>query len=223
MLSIAPRLLWFSLCKGSLFPELSHTSLPFSCLHFFGCLKCPSYLPSIYLISIFISKTVLSTVFDSQVNEQAVLIHTAPCPSPRASPLVNTLPWCGLVVALIPDSDRPGSLQHTACIRGFSHGSGGKEAACNAGDLGSIPGSGRCSGEGNGNPLQCSCLHSPWGRRVGHDWATNTLDFGSSHQGSLLALCGLATFDECTISCTHHSVWYRLVLVPWKSRVSSTF
>ena len=34
-------------------------------------------------------------------------------------------------------------------------------SACNAGDLGSIPGSGRSPGEGNGNPLQYSCLESP--------------------------------------------------------------
>ena len=40
-------------------------------------------------------------------------------------------------------------------------GSGGKESACNAGDLGSIPGSGRSPGEGNGNPLQYSCLENP--------------------------------------------------------------
>ena len=32
------------------------------------------------------------------------------------------------------------------------------ETACNAGDMSSIPGSGRSPGEGNGNPLQCSCL-----------------------------------------------------------------
>ena len=37
-------------------------------------------------------------------------------------------------------------------------GSDGKESACNVGDLGLIPGSGRSSGEGNGNPLQYSCL-----------------------------------------------------------------
>ena len=40
-------------------------------------------------------------------------------------------------------------------------GSEVKESACNAGDLGSIPGSGRSPGEGNGNPLQCSCLENP--------------------------------------------------------------
>ena len=41
---------------------------------------------------------------------------------------------------------------------GFPGGSDGKESACNAGDPGSIPGSGRSPGEGNGNPLQYSCL-----------------------------------------------------------------
>ena len=35
-----------------------------------------------------------------------------------------------------------------------------KASACNAGDLGSIPGSGRFPGEGNGNPLQYSCLEN---------------------------------------------------------------
>ena len=55
--------------------------------------------------------------------------------------------------------------------------------ACNAGDPGSIPGSGKSSGEGNGNPLQYSCLENPMDRgvwqatvhgvaRVGHDLAT---------------------------------------------------
>ena len=41
---------------------------------------------------------------------------------------------------------------------GFLGGSDGKESACKAEDLGSIPGSGRSPGEGNGYPLQYSCL-----------------------------------------------------------------
>ena len=45
-----------------------------------------------------------------------------------------------------------------------------KESACNAGDPGSIPGSGRSPGEGNGNPLQYSCLENPMDR--GAWWAT---------------------------------------------------
>ena len=44
---------------------------------------------------------------------------------------------------------------------GFPDGSEGKASACNAGDLGSIPGLGRSPGEGNGNPLQYSCLENP--------------------------------------------------------------
>ena len=43
---------------------------------------------------------------------------------------------------------------------GFPGGSDGKESACNAGKPGLIPGSERSPGEGNGNPLQCSCLEN---------------------------------------------------------------
>ena len=45
--------------------------------------------------------------------------------------------------------------------QGFPGGSAGKESACNAGDPGSIPGSGRSLGEGIDYPLQCSCLENP--------------------------------------------------------------
>ena len=44
---------------------------------------------------------------------------------------------------------------------GFPRSSVGKESACSAGDSGLIPGSGRSPGEGNGNPLQYSCLENP--------------------------------------------------------------
>ena len=47
---------------------------------------------------------------------------------------------------------------------GFPCSSVGKESACNAGDPGLIPGSGRSLGEGNGNPLQYSCLENPMDR-----------------------------------------------------------
>ena len=63
------------------------------------------------------------------------------------------------------------------------HSSVGKEFACNAGDLDSLHGSGKSPGEGNGNPLQYSCLENPMDRgawwatvhgvaRVGHDLGT---------------------------------------------------
>ena len=53
---------------------------------------------------------------------------------------------------------------------GYFGGSGGKESACNAGDQSSIPGPGRCPGEGNANPLQYSCLENSMDR--GAWWAT---------------------------------------------------
>ena len=52
----------------------------------------------------------------------------------------------------------------------YTGGSNGKESACNAGDLGSIPGAGISPGEGNGNPLQYPCLENSMDR--GSGWAT---------------------------------------------------
>ena len=52
---------------------------------------------------------------------------------------------------------KSGNISQT---RGFSGGSDGKEPACNAGDQGLIPGSGRSSRERNGNPLQYSYLEN---------------------------------------------------------------
>ena len=47
--------------------------------------------------------------------------------------------------------------------------SNAKDSACNAGDLGLIPGSGKSSGEGNGYPLQYSCLENPMDSRAWPD------------------------------------------------------
>ena len=63
---------------------------------------------------------------------------------------------------------------------GFPGSSDGRVSACNAEDAGSIPGSGRSPGGGNGNPLQYSCLENPMdgepgrlpcvgSQKVGHD------------------------------------------------------
>ena len=78
-----------------------------------------------------------------------------------------------------PRAGHPGNPFWTV---GFPGGSEVKASACNAGDLGSIPGSRRSPGEGNGNPLQYSCLENPmdggalWAtvhglQRVRHNWA----------------------------------------------------
>ena len=58
----------------------------------------------------------------------------------------------------------PGLLT-LAIFLGFSGDSDGKESACSAGDLGSIPGLGRSPGGGHGNPLHYSCLENPHGQR----------------------------------------------------------
>ena len=78
----------------------------------------------------------------------------------------------------------PGVIREgTSLLWGFPHHLVGKPSACNAGDPGSFPGLGRSPGEGNGNPLQYSCLENPMDRgawqatvhgiaRVGHNLAT---------------------------------------------------
>ena len=77
------------------------------------------------------------------------------------------------------------NVHHDPSFPGVSYG---KESADNAGELGSIPGSGRSPGEGNGNVLQYSCLENPLDRgawrvqsmgsqRIRHDWATNIFTF----------------------------------------------
>ena len=71
---------------------------------------------------------------------------------------------------------------------GFPGGSELKESACNAGELGSIPGLGQSLGGGNGNPLQYSCLgeshgqrslvgYSPWGHKESDTTERLSLNF----------------------------------------------
>ena len=89
---------------------------------------------------------------------------------------------------------------------GFPGGSDDKESACNTGDVGLIPGWGRPPGEGNGNPLQYSCLGNPMDRSlVGcSSWDHKELDtterltlfdtseFRSGSAGSMVNLVNLA-------------------------------
>ena len=75
---------------------------------------------------------------------------------------------------------------------GFPDGSDGKESACTVGDLGSIPESGKSSGEGNGNPLQYSCLensmdrgYSPWDCKESDMTELLTLSLSQKYKGIL--------------------------------------
>ena len=94
------------------------------------------------------------------------------------------LPWWLKLWA--PNTGEPGLIpgQGTRShMLGFPRSSFGKESDCHAGGLGLIPGLGRSLGEGNGNPLQDSCLGNPMDRgtwratvhriaRAGHDLVT---------------------------------------------------
>ena len=74
------------------------------------------------------------------------------------------------------------------------YGGSGKESACNVGDLGSIPGSGRSPGGGNGNPLQYSCQENPMDSGAWCPWGgkesdtTERLHFHHTRWGSQVAL-----------------------------------
>ena len=80
------------------------------------------------------------------------------------------------------------------CGYGFPGGLDGKKSACNAGDLGSIPGLGRSSGGGHGYPLQYSCLENSHGKRslVGcSPWGCKELDTTeqlSRHEDTIVAV-----------------------------------
>ena len=64
-------------------------------------------------------------------------------------------------------NDRKFEFMTSLAYLDFLGGSDSKESTCNAGDLGSIPGSGRSPGEENGNPLQYSYWRIPWTEEPG--------------------------------------------------------
>ena len=73
----------------------------------------------------------------------------------------------------------------------FPDGSNGKTSAYNVGDLGSILGLGRSSGEGNGNPLQYSCLENPWTKEPGRQQSIGSLRVGPDFSLSLFTFHAL--------------------------------
>ena len=89
---------------------------------------------------------------------------------------------------------------------GFPGGSEGKASACSARDLGSIPESGRSPGEGNGNPLQYSCLENPMDRGA---WQATVHRVANSQTRLsnftfLFLSCSLFLFSDQVVS---HSLW----------------
>ena len=92
--------------------------------------------------------------------------------------LIFTSPWppnvriqgLAFQLASLPNLITAQGFRYYSYVNGgFPGSSDGQEPACNAGDLGLIPGLGRSPGEGSGNPFQYSCLENsmdrPWGRK----------------------------------------------------------
>ena len=86
---------------------------------------------------------------------------TVACQAPLSMEFSRQEYWNGSL--LHPEIES--GLPHCRQILGFPGGSDGKESACNAGDQGSIPGSGRSPGEGNGNPTPVFLPGESHGRR----------------------------------------------------------
>ena len=104
---------------------------------------------------------------------------------------------------------------------GFICSSVGKESACNSGDPGSIPGLGRPLGEGNGNPLQYSCLENPtdrgaWQATV-HEVARKDMIYASwkSHKEKRGRMVE-SLFKEITIGTSLVVHWLRTLGFPHK-------
>ena len=92
-------------------------------------------------------------------------------------------------------------------MRGFPHSSVSKESACNAGDLDLIPGSGRSPGEGNGNPLQYSCLENP--RDRGAWWAA--VHGVAQSQTRLKRLSSSSSWYSCLENSMGRRAWWATV------------
>ena len=117
-------------------------------------------------------------------------------------------------------------LQHPLKHRGFPGGSDSKEFASNARDLGSTTGSGRSPREGNGYPLQCSCLENSMYRGL---WRATVHGVEESDTAELLSLtkreflCFSALFlkenilfEACTTASLEESVVFRIVI--WRNK-----
>ena len=90
------------------------------------------------------------------------------------------------------------------CLWGFPGGSEVKASASDAGDLGLIPGSGRSPGEGNGNPLQYSCLENPMDR--GPWWATvHGVAKSWTRLSDFTSLMLSLSFPACAHPCLSHT------------------
>ena len=119
-------------------------------------------------------------------------------------------------------------IQSSSLLLGFPGGSDGKESACNVGDPGLIPGSGRSPGEENANPLHYSCLESS--RDRGASWQATAHRAAESDTTEQLSLTHTHTHTLLVSSypwrthCKSLSGWLKLWLVwlwfnPWSGKI----
>ena len=122
---------------------------------------------SCYIITI-LGSFITSGQFSHSVMSYSLQPHglqhsRLPCPTPIPRTCSNSCPWSHKV------SDRIEWLNNNRALKELLWWLSGKELSYQAGDIGLIPGSGRSLGEGNGNPLQYSCLGNAMDR--GAWWA----------------------------------------------------
>ena len=124
--------------------------------------------------------------------------------------------WTGRQVPCHQSEGRtnPRSDYTQPMFKRWAGGSDGKASACNAGDLGSIPGSGRSPGEGNGYTLYYSCLENPTGQRgpadtvhevtkSRHNWVTNPF------------ISSITIEEHFPLVIYFFCLWLEIVLIKW--------
>ena len=114
-----------------------------------------------------------------------------------------------LIIGILKNSCEP--------VLGFPGGSDGKDSACNAGNPVSISGLGRSPGEGNGNPLQYSCLENPMDRRA---WRANSLwgckESDTAEWLTLFTSCELSSFPGVQVNSGIYLAFRGLCKPGWK-------
>ena len=126
-------------------PAISSSVLPFFC---------PQSLPAFESLPLIIDVVYCGTFFLRRQKYQSFHWYT----------YCESLLWILTVLIIVEWKYLKVVLGAPMLYLGFPGGSEDKVFACNAGDPGSIPGLGRSPGEGNGNPLQYSCLENPMDR-----------------------------------------------------------
>ena len=124
-----------------------------------------SFLISIFICFVYIlSNRIAGSYVESESESHSVVsdsLRPHGLHSPGNSPSQNTgVGSLSLFQRVFPTQGLNPGLPHCGQILDFPGGSDGKEFACNTEDQGSILGSGRSPGEGNGNPFQYSCLEN---------------------------------------------------------------